>query len=239
MTASVTPLAWDSEFFGFSIGRIELAGADDAAVAGAEAAARDQGIVCLYATLDPEDAPATVRAQRAGYRFVEAATTFSLSVREPPIPRPSGVTVRLGTEADLAPLSELVAELAPWSRYAVDPRFGLDAAARMQAAWLRRSACDTTGAHSLVVAEEDGDIVAFISRASQPDPVVDTVGTRARGSGAARYLIEEARAWAGDRPLLGGPIAARNVSALRYVSHCGYRVARVRYLFHRWLDEDR
>ncbi|MEY2458765.1 MAG: hypothetical protein QOG30_595, partial [Acidimicrobiaceae bacterium] len=53
----------------------------------------------------------------------------------------------------------------------------------------------------------------------------------------ARQLIEDARRWAGDRPLLGGPIAARNINALRYVSHCGYRVAEVRYLYHRWIDD--
>ena len=39
-----------------------------------------------------------------------------------------------------------------------------------------------------------------------------------------------------DEALLGGPIAARNVPALRYVSHCFYRVCEVRYLYHRWLD---
>ena len=43
--------------------------------------------------------------------------------------------------------------------------------------------------------------------------------------------------WAGDRPLLGGPIAARNIASLRYVSHCGYRPCQVEYLDHCWLDE--
>ncbi len=37
---------------------------------------------------------------------------------------------------------------------------------------------------------------------------------------------------------LGGPIAARNIAALRFVDACHYRVTRIRYLFHRWLDED-
>lgn len=238
MTPSWTALGWDSEFFGFPIGRIDLAGADPAAIATAEAEARQQGVICLYASLDPADALASYWVQEAGYRFVDAATTFSLGVREPPIPRPDGVTARRGIEADLAAVAPMVADLAPWSRYAVDPRFGPDAATRLQAAWLRRSATCATDAHSLVVAEDDTGIVAFISRASEPEPVVDTVGTSARGSGAARYLIEDARAWAGERTLYGGPIAARNVSALRYVSHCGYRVARVRYIFHRWLDEE-
>ena len=88
----------------------------------------------------------------------------------------------------------------------------------------------------MMVAEQDGEITAFIGRVSEPRHRVDAVGTTKRGSGAARRLIQEARWWAGDVPLLGGPIASRNVPALRYVSHCAYRVCEVRYLYHRWLD---
>ena len=94
-----------------------------------------------------------------------------------------------------------------------------------------------SGQHSLVVAEVEGEIVAFIGRVHEPRRV-DAVGTSRRGSGAARYLIQTAREWAGDRPLLGGPIAARNIASLRYVSHCGYRPCQVEYLYHRWLDEE-
>lgn len=238
MTLTWSPLPWDSEFFDLPIARIDLAGADRAAIAEAEAEAREQGIICLYASLDPADAQTTYEVQRAGYRFVDAATTFSLRLDEPPIPCPDGVIVRLGTPADLPAMADVIAKLADWSRYAVDPRFGPEAARRMQAAWMERAAACTTGEFSLVVAEDESGIIAFITRAREPQPVVDTVGTTAQGSGAARYLIEDARAWAGDQALLGGPIAARNVNALRYVSHCGYRVARVRYLFHRWLDDD-
>lgn len=231
-------LPWDSEFFGISIGRINLDGADDAAIAAAETDARAHGVACLYGSLDPADASATLRVQEVGYRFVEAATTFRLDLEEPPIARPPDVTVRLGTEADLPDLADAVDKIAPWSRFAVDPGFGLDAARRLQAAWVERAATCTTGAYSLVVAEEASRVVAFITRAAEPEPIVDLVATTAPGSGAARYLIEDARSWAGDRPLLGGPIAARNIRSLRYVSHCGYRIHGVRYLYHRWLDHD-
>jgi hypothetical protein len=90
-----------------------------------------------------------------------------------------------------------------------------------------------------VLAELDGEPVAFITRCTTPEPIVDCVWRRSfRAPGAARYLIEDSRHWAGRPRLLGGPIAARNVQALKYVSHCGYRVSSIRYLYHRWLDED-
>ena len=88
MTVTWARLAWDSEFFGVPIGRIDLQGAAAEAIADAETDAREQGIVCLYTSLDPADVQATFVVQQIGYRFVDAATTFTLRNEEPPIPRP-------------------------------------------------------------------------------------------------------------------------------------------------------
>lgn len=238
MSIELNVLPWDSDFFGFPIGSADLDGATSDDLAQLEDQARAAGVACVYGTLDPIDAPLTLEVQRQGWRFVEASTMFSLRPDEPPIAKPPGMVFRRGTPDDLPHMEAVVAKLAAWSRYAVDPRFGPEAALRLQRAWIERAAACETDEFSLVVAEDRSDVVAFISRARHPDPVVDTVGTTARGSGAARYLIEDARAWAGSgQVLLGGPIAARNVAALRYVSHCGYRVQWVRYRYHRWLDE--
>lgn len=237
MTSAWTPLPWDTDFFGFAIGRVELDGLDRAAIAQVESEARAQGVRCLYGALDPIDAPLTFLVQELGYRFVECATTFDLRLDEPPIPCPPGVTVRLGTPDDLPALTEMVEGLAPWSRFAVDPRFGLEASRRMQHSWAHRALSPDTDEYQLVLAEDASGVIAFITRTIHPTPRVDGVGTTARGSGAARYLIEDARAWAAPHALLGGPIASRNVAALRYVGHCNYRVTQVRYLYHRWLDD--
>jgi hypothetical protein len=237
MTDLIQPLAWDTEFFGHPIGKVDLDGAGVEQLATIETLARSAGLACLYGSLDPADAQATMLVQEHGYRFVDAATTFSLRLDEPPIPAPEGIVVRIASARDLASLHDASDALASWSRFAVDPRFGLDAARRLQWALIERAArCDTVE-YELVLAELAGEVLAFITRCTSPQPRVDSVWTAARGSGAARYLIEDARHWAGDQPLLGGPIAARNVHALRYVSHCGYRVSSVRYLYHRWFDD--
>lgn len=237
MTIEWSPLAWDSDFFGTPIGSAALDGASAQDLHRLEGEALDQGIRCLYGTLDPADAQLTYLVQQHGWRFVEAATTFDLRTDEPPIAKPPDTDFRLGVPDDIPRVAHIVDQMAAWSRFAVDPRFGLEAAQRMQAAWLDRAARAETGQHSLMVAEIAGEIIAFIGRVHEPARV-DAVGTTTRGSGAARHLIQTAREWAGDQALLGGPIAARNVAALRYVSHCNYRVRKVEYVYHRWLDED-
>ncbi len=229
-------LPWDTEFFGISIGTVDLTRLDDDAIRAVEEEARAAGIRCLYGSLDSDEGPRLTEVQDLGYRFVDAATTFDLHQAEPEIPMPEGVTIRVGTRDDVEQVAPIAVRMADWSRFAADRRFGLEAAQRLQRAWLDRAVSPDDDVHSLLVAEADGEIVSFIGRVSEPRPRVDAVGTTRRGSGAARRLIEEARTWAGDQSLLGGPIAARNVAALRYVSHCNYRVCEVRYLYHRWLD---
>lgn len=232
----VNRLTWDSDFFGFGIGEVDLRGMDEAGLAAADDQAREAGLRCLVARLDSAEVHLSALVQERGYQLVELATTFDLQPDEPLIPAPEGIDIVTATSADVPRLTELALLMARWSRFAADPRFGIEAAKRMQLAWLERSARNDDGVHSLLIAERDGEAISFIGHVAGSPPRVDAVGTTARGSGAARYLIQCARDGAGDQPLLGGPIAARNVPALRYVSHCGYRVASVDYVFHRWLD---
>jgi len=231
------PLPWDTDFFGVPIGRAELNAADAESLDHLEASARGAGISCLYGVLDPSGAAESVLLQARGWRFVEAAIVFDLPPDWPRLPKPDGVEVRAGSPADIPVLEPLAALMAPWSRYAVDPRFGLTAAQRMQSAWLERAARAETGQHSLTVAEAGGEIVAFLGHVHEP-PRLDAVGTTRGGSGAATYLMQLALEDAGGRTLLAGPIAARNVASMRYVYRSGFRPFQVEYLYHRWLDEE-
>lgn len=238
MSPVLEPLPWDSAFFDIPIGRVQLDGVDEDALRRIDDEARQQGIVCLYGVLDSSNVQASVAIQRAGWRLVDVATTFSLSRHQPPIPRPPDTDFRRGTPADVDAVVAIAEQMAEWSRFAADPRFGIEEAKRLQRSWLDR-AVGPSEEHTLMVAEQESGIVALIGRISSPLPRVDAVGTTRRGSGAARYLIQGSREWAAPHALLGGPIASRNVAALRYVSHCGYRSSEVTYLFHRWLDEGR
>ena len=231
------PLPWDTDFFGVPIGRAELTGADEASLDHLEGEAREAGITCLYGVLDPSSGAECVLLQARAWRFVEAATLFDLPPGWPRLPKPDGVEVRVGAPADIPVLGPLAALMAPWSRYVVDPRFGLEAAQRMQSAWLERAARAETGQHSLTVAEADGEIVAFLGHVHEP-PRLDAVGTTRGGSGAATYLMQLAVDDTAGRTLLAGPIAARNIASLRYVCRSGFRPVQVEYLYHRWLDEE-
>jgi hypothetical protein len=239
---TVEPLAWDTEFFGFGIGRLHPvpigdAVADAAAIADAEDQARQLGIECLYASLDPNHTDLSIALQRQGFRLVEVAMDLlhPTSIIEV-LPETDSVA-RDGTPDDLPALEEEIALMAPWSRFAVDQRFGLEAARRMHHAWVERAA--SAEHRRLVVVEDERGITGFSTQSTLPgeEARIDLIASTRSGSGAAYALVDHQFHQFGEGRSWGGPIAARNVPSLRFCEHMGYRIGTVRYLYHRWLDE--
>lgn len=235
MTGSVEPLAWDSEFFGFPIGRVALDDATEERMRAIEREARDLGLACVYGSLDPSAPETAYLAQRFGHRLVEISITFSRPA-SPFSPPPTRSVVRRATPDDLPRLADAIHTMAPYSRYAADPRFGPDAARRMHEAWIARAIGDTE--HRVCfVAEDDSGVTGVSTCVRDGVPRVDTTGVTKPGSGAADALMAAFFEWAGGGATEAGPCAARNVAVLRYVERCGFRAHATRYLFHRWLDE--
>ena len=236
---AIEVLAWDSEFFGIPIGRVCLDGATEQSLCAIEEEGRDLGLQCLYGTLDAsrvEYATTACVAQRFGHRLVEVAQLFARP-REPYVPvKPPTSTVRHGTIDDVEQLQPAMELLAPWSRFGADPRFGRDAAERMHRAWVERAARDSDE-RMLAIAEDDSGIVGVSTHVRSPVPRVDFMGVTKPGSGAAQALMGALMDWAGDSETEAGPCAARNIAPVRYLEGCGFRISRVQYLFHRWLDE--
>jgi hypothetical protein len=238
MAGLIEPLAGDSEFFGLPIARADLTGATVETLRAMDAEARARGIACLYGSLDPTDEGAAHLVQTFGHRLVEVALTFERPAT-PFTPKPSPTKVRRGTPDDLPALEPAIKTLAPWSRFAADPRFGPDAAGRMHEAWMERAARDETDERALYIAYDDDGITGVATFVRSPVPRVDTKGVTKLGTGAADALMVALFDWAGGGATEAGPCAARNVAPLRYLERCGFRVCRTRYLFHRWFDAER
>ena len=235
MTGEVKALPWDSEFFGVQIGAVALEGATTESLAAIDAQARALGIACLYGSLDEVDTNAAYAAQQCGHRLVEVAIKFARPAI-PFVPKPTVSTVRRGTPEDLARLGEAIETLAPWSRFAADPRFGPEAARRMFEAWVARAASDGDE-RMLLVSEEAGEVTGLSTHVRSPVPRVDLMGVLGQGSGASWALMAGLVEWADGGPIEAGPCAARNIAPLRFLEHCGFSIVESQYRFHRWLDE--
>jgi len=234
MIERIERLEWDSEFFGVPIGRVSLDGVDAATLAAIDGEARDKGIECLYGSLTASTGTIGYLVQEHGHRLVEVNLTFGRPAG-PFTAKPTESVCRRGTVDDLALLEEPIAELAPWSRFATDPRFGSDAAFRMHTAWVARAARDDD--RMLAITENERGVSGISTQVRNPVPRVDLMGVVQQGSGASWALMNELVDWAGPVDIEAGPCAARNIAPLRFLEHCGFAMVRSAYTFHRWLDE--
>lgn len=236
MTAKVEFLPWDSEFFGVRIGKVDLDGSTSGDLTSIDEEARDLKIDCLYGTLhDPGVGQTADTLQRHGHRLIEVGLRF----RRPDVPftaRATESNVRYGTLDDIEMLSDSLDTLAPWSRFAADPRFGPDAARRMHEAWVVRAASEPDQ-RMLAITEDAQGVTGIATHVRTPIPRVDLMGVIRQGSGASWAMLGLLVEWAGGGEIEAGPCAARNIAPCRFLEHCGFAITSVHYQFHRWLDE--
>jgi hypothetical protein len=89
---SIEPLPWDSEFFGFRIGRVhprQFSPTDLPALA------RKQGYRCLYLTCGISDGGALKEAARAGFAPIDVRVTLKalLDPSAPELEEPSAIDI--------------------------------------------------------------------------------------------------------------------------------------------------
>jgi hypothetical protein len=235
----VERLDWDSSFFGFGIGRVNLEELDlsnPSLLELIDDQARSMSIQCLYATLDPLRRVDTITLQEHGYRLVEASILSTLSTADALAPASMPFTMRAGNEQDYDSLAPLIDTLGPWSRFAVDPRFGLEQACRIQHAWMRRAVDVAAPGYGVELAENETGVIAFITWCDHGNRIDGVAANGRRGSSAGQALFHRQCHGATGSPILGGPIAARNVAALKFIYRCGFKLQSTRYNYHRWLD---
>jgi dTDP-4-amino-4,6-dideoxy-D-galactose acyltransferase len=230
------PLTWDTQFFGVRIARLNSAEPTDEQLGAAVTAARREHLQCIYARMAPMGGPRS-HPEQFGFRLMDVQLDLSrpTDLHDPRHPT-LGIRVRPGTLEDLDRIGPILNELAPWSRFAVDPRFGVESAHRMYKEWTRKSAI-TPGA-LFAVAIRNRRAEGFVTGELSPGPRIGLIGVSRRGHGVGRALMTSVLKWAaGHGRIIHVTTQARNVAALRFYERHGFLADAVNYVYHCWLDE--
>jgi len=227
----VEPLAWDSEHFGFAVGKV-LAPVDAARLEAAAAAADGAGIRCLTALVGGAETAAVVAAETAGFRCYDVRVELDREVR----PEPRGEGVREAEPAEFERLSPIAATSFLDSRFYADPHFPREAVEALYVAWLRRG---FSGGERLVLVTEDGE--GFIvcdrdERAGVGTVELIAVAAPARGRGHGARLVRQAEAVFAEVGLGTARVVTQgaNVAAQRLYQGEGYRTRDTSLWLHRW-----
>jgi ribosomal protein S18 acetylase RimI-like enzyme len=220
-------LPWDSQFFGVTIGRAEVA--EDRDLEAVIAAARESEVACLYVVVPGAETAAVEAAIRAG-SILTALRLVLEHQGEASLIQAS--EVRRATVKDSAQIMGLSAKLAPFSRFAQDERFERERIEEMYRIWALN--CLRDGEVFVGGAGHDG-MLALARRAGPLTIDLVYVDDAARGTGLGRALLDAAVATAGGHAT-SVVTDVRNLTAVRLYESAGFRARSLDAILHLWVD---
>ncbi len=239
---AVTPLDWDTNHFGFQVGRI-AADATDAELKAALCDARSRGYRLLYWATSPERMPALRLLDEFGGRLVDRKVTFARSLCAADSPtKPSTVAILpyVGSEHS-GELSALAVAAGAYSRFAVDPLVPRDKFERLYEIWIERSVRGEI-ADAVLVARDDpttGPLAGMITvKVAEGIGNIGLVAVAAshRGRGIGSQLMDAAHRWMIGRGATSSTVVTQavNAPACRLYERAGYTVEQAENLYHFW-----
>lgn len=231
-------LAWDSEFFGFGVGRVTAARLTPEEAAGCARVARELGLRCLYFLAGPDD-PATWRAAiGAGFDPIDVRVELDRDLAKT-TPPPSASSAR-ATTADIPDLLELAHGSFRQSRFFRDGRFPPGKAEELFSTWVR-SGIEGPDRFALLH-RVSGKIAGFVSaRMASPDAgriELVAVSPAFQGKGVGARLLDETAAELAARGARSAVVVTQGsqTAAVRLYERAGFRARSVGLWFHGWFS---
>ena len=232
-------LAWDSDFFGHRIARVDASefGADSAETILADA--RNDSIDCLYLLIDAGSSGQARAAARAGFELVDVRVT-----REIEAPRGDSFAfpenVDLCRPEDLPRLRAIARDSHRDSRFYYDPAFPSGRCDDLYETWIENSC--TGSAAGVVVARSDESAVGYVT-CEIPEAGLGSLGLVAvaqgeAGRGHGGRMVRGSLGWLGGKGCSRIQVVtqARNVNGARLYEANGFRTIRVENSYHLWLS---
>lgn len=231
-------LPWDSEFFGFEIGRVRTRSLSPEVVEAVDRWSVANGIACLYFLGDANDSVSIRCAEDYDFRLVDIRTTLArpISGDEEPVPVPDGATIRLAVPTDLDPLKAIARSSYHDSRFYFDGRFPVEKCDRLYEIWLEKSFADPTSA--VIVAEWRGNPSGYVTcdRVDAETGQIGLIAASVPGAGLGTTLARSANEWFRSQGFIKAQVVTqgRNVRAQAMYQRSGFLTRSVELWYHRW-----
>jgi dTDP-4-amino-4,6-dideoxy-D-galactose acyltransferase len=231
-------LEWDSNFFGFRIGRLfgSHLSPDDAGQA--VQWCREQGVKCLYFLAGAEDSATSLAAENAGFRLVDirCTYTYNLSTRRPLAATPA---IRPFEPSDLPHLQQIASSSHGSSRFYYDRRFDRKRSSDLYAAWIERSC--RGWADAVYVAGFTGLPAGYVTchlDAHKAGSIgLIAVDPQFQGRGLGQQLTCAAISHLSRRGARRVDVVTqgRNIRSQQMYQRCGFVISTVEIWYHLWL----
>lgn len=230
-------LAWDSEFFGFPIGRISDQDGSDA-IAHSVARADEDGIRCLYYLVAADHLAALHEALRHGFKPYDIRVEFERSL-DASGSHDGDVVVRDAGLADERVLAQLAAQAITATRFTLDDHFPQDRIPVLYAEWVRRG-LKSASARRVLLAEPAAGFVVCGLTTQDLVGTIELIGVAPNFTrrGISRVLMSRAHALMLEAGSERARVVTqgRNIAAQRLYQGLGYKTITVAWWLHRWRE---
>ena len=236
---------WDSEFFGFPVGKVLATTLSEAAVSALPGWAKENRIRCLYFLCDSEAESSFIAARALGFDLVDIRLTFrcDLAISETEIGGGhSGLHVDFFETFDPAVLEPMSRDAFSQSRFYSDFHFDRKRAGDLYTTWLAQDCQRGEPGAGVVVAKIDGKIAGYVTLRSLSRECAAIglvcVGEEFRGKGVGDGMLAFLR----KRLLATGAreievvTQGKNSAARKLYERHRYRLAKTQVWHHLWFD---
>lgn len=234
------PLAWDSEYLGFGVARLETKNLSPDELAQLIAEARAAGMRLLYLIAAPDDARSNASAREAGAWLADRKVTFAMPVL------PSEQTAAVGpaiqpTTSWTPQLESLALQSGEYSRFRLDAHFAPTVFTGLYQRWLQNSLNHQIAREVLVFdANNAGNAQGLLTlglKNGRADIGLLAVDAEARGQRIGQQLVAAARQRTAAWGLAELQVVTQldNEPACGFYRRCGFREWQVEHIYHFWL----
>lgn len=230
---SINRLDWDSDFFGYEVGRFSLESSCDFDYESFILQADKFDLVYVYSKV-PISAPSLVLADRK--IILQKTNSF------PPKQEINGdfvVRKFSPNKDDKVSLIRLGLQSGKYSRFKVDPNFTKDEYARLYSFWIEKLLQEPT-AEIWVMVSSDKELIGFIALdhidSDYIDIVLVGVDEKFRGQGLGKILMKKVLEEISNRPFQSVKVTTQlnNIPAMNLYKAFGFKIVEQSTIYHFW-----
>ncbi len=199
----------------------------------------------LIARCPTRDLPAAQAMERNGFLLMDTLVYFRRDLLKQPLPERAGIPIRPALVEDVDAVGEIARQAfrGYLGHYHADPRLDRSACDDLYVDWARRSCSQPELADGMLVAEQDGVLVGFLTLKCLDQGTADgrlyAVLPQAQGRGIGKDLLVEGMRWCREHGLQAMIISTQITNLASQVSwvRVGFTPHESFYTFHKWFDE--
>lgn len=204
---------------------------------------RDQQVSFLVARCQASDLAAAQMMERAGFLIMDTLVYFVRDLLKLPLPNHQpAVTLRAGRESDAPEVGTVATEAfrGYLGHYHADPRLARFQCDESYSSWAFRSCVTREAADRVIVAEQEGQIVGFLTlrlmREGEGEVLLNGVLPSWQRRGIYRSLLIEAMRWSTAHSCERLSISTQlpNIAPQKVWVRLGFEPSHAVYTFHKW-----